>query len=111
MYTPKQYDACATDLWSLGITFSTFFTPLRLQIDEDEDEGTSSSSESENDAPAPEIEPYIFTHNTYGIPPHAVWRRDPIFDASRGEIALLWSIFKVLGTPTKETWPVRPYSV
>jgi len=29
-----------------------------------------------------------------------------LFDSSRGEIGLIVSIFKLLGTPTKDTWPV-----
>ncbi|CAG7853763.1 SubName: Full=Related to CDC28-Cyclin-dependent protein kinase {ECO:0000313/EMBL:CCA68031.1} [Serendipita indica DSM 11827] len=110
MYTPKHYNACATDLWSLGITLSTLFTPLRLQTDEQEEEedNATSSSETSEDIPILKVEPYIFPRKPDGVPPHATWRRDPIFDASRGEIALLWSIFKVLGTPTKETWPDFP---
>jgi len=43
------------------------------------------------------------------------WDLDPaereptktLFDASRGEIGLIVSIFKFLGILTKETWPVR----
>lgn len=34
------------------------------------------------------------------------WRRKNLFDASRGEIGLAWSIFKVRGTPDEGNWPV-----
>jgi cyclin-dependent kinase 8/11 len=34
------------------------------------------------------------------------WDRQTLFDASRGTIGLAWSVFKVFGTPTKESWPV-----
>ncbi|KAF9011329.1 kinase-like domain-containing protein [Cyathus striatus] len=37
--------------------------------------------------------------------PGTYWRRDPLFSGDRGEIGLAWSIFKVLGTPTKDSWP------
>ena len=34
------------------------------------------------------------------------WYRDPLFDSTRGELGLAWSLFKIRGTPTPETWPV-----
>ena len=34
--------------------------------------------------------------------------RKPLFDDRYGDIGLAGSIFKVLGTPTSETWPVCP---
>ena len=30
LFGPKQYEACKTDLWSLGCALSHFFTPIRL---------------------------------------------------------------------------------
>lgn len=38
--------------------------------------------------------------------PDSYWQRDTLFKGSRGEIGLAWSIFKIFGTPTKESWPV-----
>lgn len=34
------------------------------------------------------------------------WSRKSLYKASRGEIGLIWSIFRLLGTPTETTWPV-----
>lgn len=34
------------------------------------------------------------------------WSRRTLFKASRGEIALIWSIFQLLGTPNETSWPV-----
>ena len=34
------------------------------------------------------------------------WKRAALFDAANGEIGLVASIFRLLGTPTEETWPV-----
>lgn len=81
MFGARQYDAFAIDLWSLGCLFADFFMPLELE--EEEDDG-------------------------YDFPPHEGHLiRKSLFDASRGDIALIWSIFKTLGTPTSEIWPVK----
>ena len=37
--------------------------------------------------------------------------RKPLFDDRYGDIGLAGSIFRVLGTPADETWPVCPFSV
>ncbi|CAE6518362.1 unnamed protein product [Rhizoctonia solani] len=33
------------------------------------------------------------------------WHRMSLFDSTRGEIGLIASVFKLLGTPTETTWP------
>jgi len=38
--------------------------------------------------------------------PNSYWRRESLFEGTRGEIGVAWSIFKIFGTPTKDTWPV-----
>jgi hypothetical protein len=35
------------------------------------------------------------------------WERYSLFDGSRGDIGLAWSIFRTCGSPTPENWPVR----
>jgi hypothetical protein len=35
------------------------------------------------------------------------WERYSLFDGSRGDIGLAWSIFRARGSPTPENWPVR----
>ncbi|TFK42174.1 kinase-like domain-containing protein [Crucibulum laeve] len=37
--------------------------------------------------------------------PGTQWRRDSLYNGDRGEIGLAWSIFKIHGTPSEETWP------
>jgi hypothetical protein len=118
MYNLKQYDACATDLWSLGVLVALFFAPLHLQLsedsDEDEDSSSAGSDEAENETKENKWPGYELPKNVAEmlikgdmiLPSQSTWRRDPLFDSSRGEIGLLWSIFRLLGTPTKESWPV-----
>ncbi|KAG8836351.1 hypothetical protein FRC17_005637 [Serendipita sp. 399] len=108
MYSPNLYNAYATDLWSLGVTIALFFGPLKLEVDHDDEESTDSDSDADE-----KEDDQQFSKPTYILPtrlPGApfTWKRDVIFDASRGEIGLLWSIFQVLGTPNNDSWPGFP---
>jgi serine/threonine protein kinase len=92
------------DLWALGVTLAEFFRPLRIsfedeQADDSDDERPATKSEdpSQRFVTPPGIEPRA----------DADWAREALFDADNGEIALVWSIFQVRGTPTEATWPVR----
>ena len=120
LFGPRMYDPFAIDAWSLGVTFSEFFTSLRLQTDEDEDDedlsfprpsDSESGSESgaEPRAPTPLPTPFAIPRGPRrsGIPTGR-WIRMSLFDGTRGEIGLAWSIFRVRGTPNEATWPVRP---
>ena len=111
LFSPQVYDAYATDVWSLGVVFAGFFTSIQLdrrqdELDEDDYLPEPSINDRMNsDTPfvAPEdISPFLLN------PDLCSWRRTSLFDASRGEIALIWSIFKIRGTPTTELWPVSP---
>ncbi|KAJ3815178.1 CMGC/CDK protein kinase [Lentinula aff. lateritia] len=86
LFGTRSYDAYAIDLWSLGAMFAEFFTPL------------VPLSPTSDDFPS---YPSFITSPFKSDPNHSPSRyaRDPLFDASRGEIGLAWSIFKVLGTP------------
>ncbi|KAG8219241.1 kinase-like protein [Butyriboletus roseoflavus] len=121
LFGPRTYNAFAIDAWSLGVTFSEFFTSLRLQTDEDEDDedlsfrrpehtsdsGSESEASAEPRAPTPPPTPFVIPQGTYkrsGIPTGR-WARTSLFDGTRGEIGLAWSIFRVRGTPNEDTWP------
>ncbi|KAL1664899.1 kinase-like domain-containing protein [Schizophyllum commune] len=124
LFGPRTYDAFAIDMWSLGATFAEFFTPLSLYLD-DEDEGfggfggpgggfarsgTNSGRSEDDDNDADEEEPgpaqafNIPSHLRIGYP-GAKWARETLFNGSRGEIGLAWSIFQIRGTPNEELWP------
>ncbi|KAF9027134.1 kinase-like protein [Hymenopellis radicata] len=80
LFGTRSYDPFAVDIWSLGCLIADFFTPLVPEEDDDDD----------YEYP-PELNPPVV--------------RKTLFDGSRGEIALIWSIFKLMGTPTSQTWP------
>ncbi|KAF8707322.1 hypothetical protein AX14_013616 [Amanita brunnescens Koide BX004] len=117
LFGPKSYNAFAADMWSLGTTLSELFTPLELVPSSSSsssspypDHTSNSSSESESDQPSPSNDAFIVPRKarTTAVPsPDAEWNwlRNSLFDGTRGELGLLWSIFKTMGTPTDQTWP------
>lgn len=100
MFGTRTYDPLAIDLWSLGATFAQFFTALRLS-DDDDDTEIDTDLEPDDTPPTPFIVPKFLRNNLGGQ-----WTRDSLFNGERGEIGLAWSIFKIFGTPTAESWPV-----
>ena len=91
----------ACDLWALGATFAEFFTTLHrhaLADDFDEDE----DAEERGDP----TKAYIFDELPVAWA-RSEWERYSLFDGSRGDIGLAWSIFRTRGSPTPEIWPVR----
>ncbi|KAL1731672.1 kinase-like domain-containing protein [Schizophyllum commune] len=134
LFGPRTYDAFAIDMWSLGATFAEFFTPLSLYLDEDDDFGSfgggfggpgggfggpgggfarsggyssnrdddDDDAEEDKNTPPPPFN--IPSHLRIGYP-GAKWARETLFNGSRGEIGLAWSIFQIRGTPNEELWP------
>jgi len=92
----------------MGVTMANFYAPLHLEIDDENSPPSEESSVASSDRPdvTPPTPGYVIPTGLTTVPVNAIWRRDALFDASRGEIALLWSIFRIMGTPTPETWPV-----
>lgn len=82
----ETYDPGAIDLWSAGVTLAECFSV---------DLGAESDPLSDSDDD--EIEGFQLRR-----PPP----RQTMFSAEFGEIGLAGSIFRVLGTPTEENWPV-----
>ncbi|PCH34297.1 kinase-like protein [Wolfiporia cocos MD-104 SS10] len=111
LFGPRDYDAYATDLWALGATCAEFCTPLQLTSKKDVergwDEGEDEDGEEDGDIPGEQKlqRPFIVPPTVSLDDPGTKWHRLPLFDASREEIGLAWSIFKIRGTPTAETWP------
>lgn len=71
-----------------------FYTELRWVraslYDDESDDGIEDEKDDEFSAPNSRMR----------------WSRRTLFKASRGEIALIWSIFQLLGTPNEKSWPV-----
>lgn len=101
LFGVRKYDATACDLWALGTTFAEFFTTLHrrhLSSDFDDDSDTEERGDPTKAYLFDELpEPWSRTE----------WERYSLFDGSRGDIGLAWSIFRTRGSPTQETWPVR----
>lgn len=101
LFGARKYDATACDLWALGATFAEFFTtlhrrPLSNDFDDDsdaEERGDPTKAYLFDDLPTPWS--------------RFEWERYSLFDGSRGDIGLAWSIFRTRGSPTQEIWPVR----
>jgi cyclin-dependent kinase 8/11 len=87
LFSPTTYDAFALDLWSIGAVFTEMFVFVPVPDCDDEDE-------DEEQDPLEDGGP---------IRPPA---RNTLFDDGFGDIGLAGSIFRVLGTPTKQSWPV-----
>ncbi|KXN85769.1 Cyclin-dependent kinase 20 [Leucoagaricus sp. SymC.cos] len=97
LFGSRNYDPFAIDRWSFGATLASFFTSLRLTSPEDDlDDFAKDGSASE---------PFIVPSHLIASSPDIRWSRDTLYDASRGEIGLAWSIFKIHGTPNEYTWP------
>lgn len=90
-------------MWSLGSTFAEFFTSLKLCDEYEEDEEYPPTAETDNKVP------FFIPEGLRIGQPGTKWARDTLFDGMRGEIGLAWSIFKIMGTPTEQTWPVSDY--
>jgi serine/threonine protein kinase len=79
------YDAFAIDLWAMGVVITDMFDHI-LQEDESNEEEELRDPLDNNDSPR--------------------LVRKPLFNDEFGDIGLAGGIFKILGTPTMETWPV-----
>ncbi|KAK0185157.1 kinase-like protein, partial [Armillaria mellea] len=71
LFGARAYDPYAVDMWSLGCTFAEFFTPLLPEEEDDDD-----------------YPPELRDANPTLV-------RKALFDGTRGEIGLAWSIFKI----------------
>ena len=92
----------------MGAILAEFFTPLRLRkacYDEDDRYDDEDEDDSDSDAPPAKL-PFVVSKGVSPTSPNVEWVREPLYDSTRGQIGLAWSIFKVHGTPNAKTWPV-----
>jgi len=97
VFASRSYNPAAIDLWALATTISELFRPFASTA------VSSSASTSEEDDPYHELE-----DRSSRDPPAP--RRQSLFTSGASDFVLSASIFKVLGTPTLDSWPVSPYS-
>ncbi|KAI0308378.1 kinase-like domain-containing protein, partial [Multifurca ochricompacta] len=99
LFGTRAYEATACDLWALGTTFAEFFTTLhRRKMTNDFDD------DSDTDERGDPTKAYL-TDELPTIWARTEWERYSLFDGSRGDIGLAWSIFRARGSPTPENWP------
>jgi hypothetical protein len=83
-----------------------FFTSLRLESDLSNEDSDSEDIDQENEG---NTAPFIVSNNAEPMV-DKTWKREALFDASRGDIGLAWSIFQVCGSPSKQNWPVSSFA-
>jgi cyclin-dependent kinase 8/11 len=88
-------------MWSFGTVLAEMFSALRLYSDEEADDEEEPVYSAQAGDP-----PFVVPPRLRVGQPETQWCRDTLFNGRRGEIGLAWSIFKIRGTPTDETWPV-----
>ncbi|KAJ7729087.1 CMGC/CDK protein kinase [Mycena maculata] len=101
LFGTRVYDAVAIDMWSFGTVLAEMFSALRLCPDDEDDFDGEEPVYSAQAGDAPFVVPLWLQVGR----PETHWCRDTLFNGRRGEIGLAWSIFKIRGTPTDETWP------
>ena len=101
LFGVRRYNATACDLWALGTTFAEFFTTIHRRAMTDDFDDDSDADERGDPTKA-----YLLDELP-GVWARSEWERYSLFDGSRGDIGLAWSIFCTCGSPTPENWPVR----
>ena len=103
LFGAKTYDPKALDLWALGTIIAVMFGPPRLPQHNDEGEDEDDESDDE--------EAYRYDDPLEPPPPvdPAIPRRT-LFDSALGDLGLAGSIFRLRGSPSPSTWPVRSLS-
>ncbi|KAK7063609.1 lanosterol 14-alpha-demethylase [Favolaschia claudopus] len=99
LFGARAYNAPAIDMWSFGTVLAEMFCTLRLCSDDGND-GEEPIHYAQAGDP-----PFVVPTNLRAGQPETYWVRDTLFNGGRGEIGLAWSIFKIHGTPTEQTWP------
>ncbi|GAA5872236.1 hypothetical protein JCM1840_004104 [Sporobolomyces johnsonii] len=92
VFGSRSYDPPALDLWALATTLCELFTPLETPVPP----SPSSSDSFERQFSSPSISDPT---------PSSGPRRKTLFQSGGSDFVLAGSIFRVLGTPTLETWP------
>jgi serine/threonine protein kinase len=120
LFGADSYSPMLIDLWALGATLCEFFTPMMYAP---MDSTIVVDIDSLQNSETTRLEPYNFGKvetpesvssedekrsewSFASMRKGAMWTRQTMFDGGRGEIGLAGSIFRLLGTPGEEDWPV-----
>ncbi len=121
LFGEHPYDPYALDKWALGCTFAQVYTPLasvslgsvggnavdidRLDSLELLDGFTTAESDAASDSDS-DLDSHADGRRCDATPEDRNTVRQTLFDSSRGDIGLIWSIMRIKGKPTPESWPV-----
>lgn len=109
LFGPTTYDPYAIDLWALGVIFAEFLTARGPRRGRSVSSSGSSASDVDSNRPHGDDScsrgnPEFGSHSNTERAEAGL--RQGLFDSTFGDLGLVGSIFKVLGIPTPETWPV-----
>ncbi|WWC72260.1 uncharacterized protein I206_106222 [Kwoniella pini CBS 10737] len=110
LFSPIRYDPLKIDLWAIGCIIAQLFRPFEsIEINSNFGSESSSSSSSSSSTKSSLIE---ISNNSikeqfdiFDNLDNLKFIRKPLFNSKYGSLGLSSSIFKILGTPTKENWP------
>ncbi|KAK4046901.1 hypothetical protein OIO90_006409 [Microbotryomycetes sp. JL221] len=95
IFGSRDYDAQAVDLWALATTLAEFLTPVTIDHQHCRQSLDSDDSITRND-------PYDDDSDSLEQDKP---RREKLFQPFLTDFSLAASMFKLLGTPTSESWP------
>ncbi|GAA5851169.1 hypothetical protein JCM8547_004153 [Rhodosporidiobolus lusitaniae] len=111
LFGPRTYSPPALDLWALGATLSEFFTPLAPRTPSAPSSTTSSEERFRRGRVGTPEPPWGAAEELSegkeqqeGGNEEELERRT-LFQGGASDFLLAGSIFRVLGTPTAESWP------
>ena len=128
LFSSRDYDPLRLDLWSIGAVVAEFFTPFTIRptrdspsssLPDSEIRATSSygdlsgavDMEEHGDGDLGEMEEKLA--NVFLAPngdasssdDESTKKRSSLFYSGFGELSLIGSIFRIIGTPNYQTWP------
>jgi serine/threonine protein kinase len=122
LFGSDRYDPFALDSWAFGVTMAEMFTPLAYgspdvsrTVDTDYQNvqhgfrhAMNEDADDDSDDDEAPVRSAMVVTKTIGHESVArgVWQRQALFEGCWGELGLASSIFKLLGTPSSDSWPV-----
>lgn len=117
LFGSRSYSPFALDIWSFGALIAEFYTPMERSQDasfslySDPPEEPSLNHPGSWSGTAMDWYACGDLADPSATAPIGPLVRKTLFEGSIGDIGLVGSIFKILGTPDSTTWPVKLLSL